>query len=99
MIEQGVEALGAFTVVDAHARAVLPNKIVLLDAIEEIRIGLDQRRCVIGRRTACRLSETDRGRAHDEQQAEDPAVNDRIDAQWLLLWRRSRMSSTKRSKR
>ena len=86
-------------VVDAHARAVPPNKIVVLDAIEEIRIGFDQRRCGIGRRTNCRLGEADRGRAHDEQEGEEAAVDYRMDMQWLQLCRRSRISSTNRAKR
>jgi len=44
-------ALGA--VVNRHARAVAPDEIIAVDAVEEIRIGLEQRRkcggAVVGR--------------------------------------------------
>jgi hypothetical protein len=58
IIEHRIERLGALAVVDAHARAVLPNKIVFRNAIDEIRIGLDERHWVIGGRTSLTLSET-----------------------------------------
>src|SRR6516162_5147661 len=38
-----VERVGALAVVDAHARAVPPNEVVFRNAIDEIRICLDQR--------------------------------------------------------
>ena len=38
-------ALGVtFAAVDAHAGAVLPDKVVALDPVEEIRIGLEKGR-------------------------------------------------------
>src|SRR5262245_58149131 len=58
IVEHRIERLGAFAVVDAHARAVLPNKVVAFDPIDEIRICLDKRRWGIGGPTLPTLSET-----------------------------------------
>ena len=37
-------ALGRLVVIDALARAVLPDEVIAIDAVEEIRIGLDEGR-------------------------------------------------------
>ena len=44
IVEHRLECLGRLAVIDALARAVLPDEVIAVDAVEEIRIGLDQRR-------------------------------------------------------
>src|SRR5262249_20013635 len=58
IIEHRIERLGTLAVVDAHARAVLPNKIVFRNGIEETGIGFEGRNGGGGGRTSLTLSET-----------------------------------------
>jgi len=46
-------------IIDAHARSVLPDELVTLDTVDEIRVGLDQpRECVPKRLVTVRGSES-----------------------------------------
>src|SRR2546426_321761 len=44
IIEHRVKGLGALAVVDPHSRAVLPNEIIFLNPVQEIRIRLKKPR-------------------------------------------------------
>src|SRR4029077_4309483 len=80
IVENGLEwpgAHGPLAAVDAHAGAVLPDKVVAFNPIEEIRIGLEKgRRSVRGqalRQTCSALRKAGSRQHHEEEGAHDTA--------------------------
>ena len=71
VVEHRLEALGRLAVVDALARAILPHEVVAIDAIEEIRIGLDEGRDRAGLRLVKR-SGLDDAKSDDQNKRREP---------------------------
>jgi hypothetical protein len=42
LLQHCLERLRTVAIIDAHARSVLPDELVTLDAVDEIRLGFDE---------------------------------------------------------
>jgi hypothetical protein len=71
--EHRVEGFGALAVVDAHARAVLPDEVVIFDAVEEVGVGAEERGQGVSEGGGRGLSAAQSGRGREQEDGYDSA--------------------------